>query len=134
MAHLGEGNSIYRFIRSRGLWITVVVVIALFYFLVDPLQSRWVPQCVFHKITGLQCMGCGSQRMAHALLHGNFQEAFRANSFVLMLLPFLVLFTFVELKRTKYPRLYSTFHSQWVIITVSAMLLAWLILRNILHI
>ena len=52
--------------------MTLVVIIgAVFYFAVDPATFPFMPQCVFHRLTGLQCVGCGSQRMLHALLHGD---------------------------------------------------------------
>lgn len=121
-------------IISRGLWIVIPLGILLFYFLVDPMESGWMPQCVFHKLTGWQCMGCGSQRMAHALLHGNIQGAFEANAFVFCCLPILAVMIFVELNRKKFPKLYRRFHSLPVIITMAALLAAWLPLRNFLEI
>lgn len=90
-----------------------------------------MPQCVFHKLTGLQCMGCGAQRMAHAVLHGNFREAMEANIFLFFSLPFLAFLVAVELGRTRFPNLYRRVHSVWVMIIISAMLAAWLIVRNI---
>ena len=104
----------------------------LFYFLVNPSDYSWVPQCVFHKVTGLQCMGCGAQRMIHALLHGDFAGAFHANAFLLISLPFLGFMVFVEFNRKRYSSLYSRLHTLPVIITISSLLLIWLIVRNFL--
>lgn len=117
---------------SKFLWLVVAIGIMIFYFLFDPADSVWMPQCIFHKVTGLQCMGCGTQRMAHALLHGDLQEAFRANAFLLVSLPFLAFLLFVELTRSRHPGLYARIHSQFTIITVSVILFVWFILRNLL--
>ena len=105
-----------------------------FYFIFDPLQSIFMPQCIFHKVTGLQCMGCGSQRMIHALLHGDLQAAFHANAFLFCSLPFLGVLIVVEINRKKWPKLYASIHSLAVIITITAMLVAWLFIRNFLGI
>lgn len=43
--------------------------------------------CLFYRLTGFKCPGCGVSRMCLALLRGDFGEAFRQNRAVLMLLP-----------------------------------------------
>lgn len=42
-------------------------------------------------MTGLDCPGCGGQRAAHQLLHGNFAVAFRSNALFVSLLPLAVI-------------------------------------------
>lgn len=118
-------------LKGNIIWWAIGVVVLLFYFLFDPLEYEWMPQCVFHKLTGLQCMGCGSQRMAHAFLHGDLAGAWNANAFVLCCIPLMVFLVCVELSRKQYPGLYKKVHSKVVIITISAMFVAWLIFRNI---
>ena len=93
-----------------------------------------MPQCLFHKLTGLQCMGCGSQRVVHSLLHGDFAGAWQANAFLVISLPFLIFFLWLEFSRKKYPELYSKVHSQFIIILIASLLFFWLILRNLLSI
>jgi len=107
------------------------MAVAIFYFISDPLESRFMPQCVFHKITGLQCIGCGSQRMAHALLHGDLAEAFKANALALVSLPFIAFLTWVETQRKKRPELYSKVFSTPLIITVGVIMSVWFFLRNL---
>ena len=114
--------------------VSIMAAVFAFYYLADPLETEWMPQCIFHKITGLQCMGCGSQRMLHALLHLNFHGAFMANALLLCSLPFLAFLVYLEISRERHPRLYARLHSVPMMITISAILLAWLIIRNIFNI
>lgn len=104
------------------------------YFLFDPLSTVWMPKCVFHEVTGFQCMGCGSQRMLHALLHGDLAGAMRANMFLFFSLPVILFLLFTELWRKRFPGLYRKIYSVPMIITTAAMLGAWLLVRNMLGI
>ena len=113
------------------VWTVAILVIALFYFLFDPAESEWMPQCIFYKVTGLQCMGCGTQRVLHSLLHGDISSAWQANRFLVISLPFLIFLIWVELTRLRHPKIYSIIHTKATIITIAAMLFAWLLIRNI---
>ncbi|MCH5233845.1 MAG: DUF2752 domain-containing protein [Muribaculaceae bacterium] len=119
---------------NRLYWIAGVSLFLLFYFIFDPLKYGWMPQCFFHKVTGLQCMGCGSQRVVHALLHADISGAIRANALLVFSIPFLIFLLWLEFSRKSHPSLYRKVHSLPLIIVVSAILIAWLILRNILNI
>ena len=35
-----------------------------------------LPECVFHELTGLPCLGCGGTRCARHLVHLDFSQAF----------------------------------------------------------
>lgn len=110
----------------------VLAAVAVFYFVFDPLESRFMPQCMFYKVTGVKCIGCGSQRMAHALLHGDFAGAFEANAFALLSLPLIVFLICVEMQRTRHPRLYARVYSTPLIIGVGVAMAAWFVARNLL--
>ena len=58
-------------------------------FLFDPATHRFYPACLFHKLTGLWCPGCGSTRALHQLIHGNLSAAFRLNPLAVGALPVL---------------------------------------------
>ena len=49
------------------------------------LEPVFFTPCLFHRITGLYCPGCGSGRAVNALFHGRFAEAVSYN----ILLPIL---------------------------------------------
>ena len=121
-------------LRNRWIWISLGIIVLVVYFIFDPSEYIWMPQCVFHRVTGLQCMGCGSQRMVHSLLHGHIREAIQANALIFFSLPFILFLIFVEFNRTRYPNLYKNIHSKGVIIGATAVLIIWLLLRNILGI
>ena len=79
-------------------------------------------------------MGCGTQRMLHALLHGDLGAAFRANALVTMSLPFLALLLWLELTRKRHPRLYARIYSTCTIWGIALILFVWFIVRNIIGI
>lgn len=116
------------------LIVCLVAAGSLFYFFEDPISSRFMPQCIFHRVTGLQCVGCGSQRMAHALLHGDIVGAWHANAFLLLSLPCLLFLIWVDLQRVTRPELYRRVYNVKLCIIVGILLAAWFIIRNILHV
>jgi hypothetical protein len=46
----------------------------------DPSQTSFYPGCAFHRLTGLNCPGCGSTRAVYALLHGRWLVALHDNA------------------------------------------------------
>lgn len=54
----------------------------LFFF--DPARSGFYPSCLFHKLTGLQCPGCGALRALHHLLHGEIWTALQFNALLVV--------------------------------------------------
>jgi hypothetical protein len=52
-------------------------------FFFNPVKHSFYPVCQFHKLTGLNCPGCGATRALYALLHGDILRALRDNVLVL---------------------------------------------------
>jgi Protein of unknown function (DUF2752). len=79
--------------RMKKLVCTMflILVIGLLYILFWFKTGILLP-CLFHKITGLYCPGCGVTRMCLSLLHMNFYQAFRYNAGVMVILPILILY------------------------------------------
>lgn len=102
------------------------------YFIFDPGGSIYAPKCSFHLITGLDCPGCGSQRMIHALLHGHLAEAWHYNAYLLCMLPLIALMLFAAAMRTKMPRLYGALNSFPMIIAIAISMILWGVIRNII--
>lgn len=107
------------------------IAVAVVYFLFDPLESPYMPQCLFKRLTGLSCPGCGSQRVLHALLHGNLAAAFRANALLVVSIPAIAWLAWLETRRLRRPELYMRVYSVATIVTVGVILLLWWVLRNI---
>lgn len=108
------------------------MALAALYYMFDPMQSRWLPKCMFYVLTGWECPGCGSQRMVHALAHGDLMAAWHANAFLLCMLPLLAVMAYASIFREKCQRLYAAVNSVPVIIGAGVALVAWAVLRNLI--
>ncbi len=122
---------------SKRVWIAGIIAVlaislAIVYYYFDPVEARWMPRCLWKVATGTDCPGCGSQRMAHALVHGDISGAWRANAFALCMIPLIGLLLVLELNREKYQKLYRKVHAPWAIWTLVAAVLIWWIVRNII--
>ena len=60
-------------------------------FFFNPSTNGFYPICLFHKLTGWNCPGCGGTRSLYALLHGNVSIALKDNALFVLLLPAVVL-------------------------------------------
>lgn len=107
------------------------VVMASVYFFFDPSEARWMPKCIWKAATGTDCPGCGTQRMAHALMHGDFRGAWQANAFALCMMPVIAFLLFLECFREKYQMFYRRVHSPWVIGMIAVAVVVWWIVRNL---
>lgn len=67
---------------------------ALYLYFHNPYTSIPLP-CAFYMMTGYYCPGCGSGRASYYLLHGRFHQAFIHNRLMIILLPFLGLYSVV---------------------------------------
>lgn len=64
--------------------IGLIPVVATILFIFFPREiteaiSRISPGCIFHRLTGLSCPGCGGTRAAIAMIHGDWIRAFSLN-------------------------------------------------------
>ena len=75
----GKGAAGHRPALRYGCGFATLAAVAVL-FLFNPAGHGFFPPCLFHKLTGLNCPGCGATRAAHELLHGNFAVAFRDNA------------------------------------------------------
>lgn len=53
-------------------------------FFFNPGTSGFYPECQFHKVTGLNCPGCGATRALYELLHGNLPLALKDNALFIL--------------------------------------------------
>jgi len=55
-------------------------------------NSVWLPSCPIHKITGHECLGCGSSRAMISLLSLQIEEAWHFNKLVFIYVPLSAFF------------------------------------------
>jgi len=72
-------------LTAAGLGTAAVV------FFFNPATHAFYPVCQFHRLTGLNCPGCGMTRALYALLHGNFSAALHDNALFVLTLGTLAL-------------------------------------------
>ena len=92
-----------------------------------PTQFAFYPPCMFHKLTGLNCPGCGTTRALHQLLHGHIGAAFRLNP-MLFLLMAVALCAVPSLLRGESPRFLMKPWFGWASVIVVG---GWWVGRNI---
>ncbi len=71
------------------MWASLAVLALGFaaYMLWKTGGAGWMPGCVFRRVTGLECPGCGMTRATYALLHGDVKKAFGFNPVGMVLVP-----------------------------------------------
>lgn len=119
-----------RLIAAIVLAITAIIIVT-FYALIEP-DSGLMPRCPFKMATGWDCPGCGSQRMIHALLHGDISQAWALNPFLFFAAPILLLILLSELLRSRFPRFHRLMTSTPLIASLLTASFLWTIIRNIL--
>ena len=114
------------------LALTALALLGAVFFFFDPVHHSFYPTCMFHKLTGLNCPGCGGLRALHQLTHGNFVTAFHCNPLLIALLPF---FLFVGIRwLTNGGREFNgntVFLRPGVLWTLAAVTLLFTVLRNL---
>ena len=103
----------------------VSLIILLVYYFLNKAFNFTIP-CLFHKITGLYCPGCGITRMLFALLRLDIYQAFRYNPWVFLLLMGYIIYKIIELIRG-----YKFKENKYVVITLLIATLLFGVLRNI---
>ncbi len=76
-----------------GLALLLAGLAAAILFRFDPQRFHFYPVCLFHRVTGLLCPGCGALRALHQLLHGHFLAALQCNALLVLSLPLLAFIT-----------------------------------------
>ncbi|MDR1340336.1 MAG: DUF2752 domain-containing protein [Prevotellaceae bacterium] len=110
----------------------LIVLVVLFF--VNPEHTVWLPKCLFHQLTGLQCPACGTQRAMHQLLHLNVVAAFRCNPFLLVSLPYISALVFFRrfYSGGKLQQLRRLCFSTATVNIYLILLVLWCVVRNLL--
>ena len=122
-------------IRAKHIIIVALMLSIIIYGLFDPITTDFLPSCLFRKLTGYKCPGCGSQRAICSILHGNFETAFYENSLFVIALPYFLLILMFELfdkASQRFSVLYKIIYSASTIKIILLLILAFGISRNFL--
>lgn len=112
--------------------IAVLCSLMVLYFVFDPAEQGWFPGCLIKLVTGFECPACGTQRMIHALLHGDIMTALLLNPFMLLvLMPMVALLAVVLIApegKLEWLKRFVTHPATLILIFIIS--LAWGIVRN----
>lgn len=89
--------------RNSIIFISILAIIACIGAVTvkkyNPEEHSFFIPCIFYKLTGIKCAGCGMTRAIHNLLNGRIKEAIWYN---LMLLPSAVIFSYSTYRYLRY--------------------------------
>jgi len=86
---------------KKAQMLLLLTVALLLLFLFNPAVSSFYPPCIFKRITGYYCQGCGSLRALHNLLHGDFAAAVKMNFLLTVTLPLIVVNSVINIRNNK---------------------------------
>jgi hypothetical protein len=111
------------------LFVAIVFVCVLLF--KHPSDYGFIPSCVFYKMTGLYCPGCGSMRAMHFLLTGSIFLSLRCNPLVIFLFP-LIIFLLIKWLYAIFGQKELTFRGlQYIYWGVLVVIVLFFIIRNI---
>ena len=117
--------------KNKVLKDILLLLVLILYLIIGHIYHIYIP-CVFHKLTGLYCPGCGLTRMLYSIIKLDFYAAFRYNPLLFILFPFgLVLFInyVISLLKNKQPLYLKVPDYIWYILII--LLIIYGIVRNI---
>ncbi len=111
--------------------LATFVIIVLYSF--DPADSKnFYPPSLSRSWGNFYCVGCGTFRSLHQLLHGNWQSALRFNPLLIISLPYFVYWILPSFLRYFYGiNLYTIQHKNKQIIAIISVCLVYGVLRNV---
>ncbi len=121
-----------RRIKRACLILAAAGIVLVVYYFLNPLTSGLAPKCLIKTLTGIDCPGCGSQRMFHALALGDFAGAWNANPFLICFIPILGWWVWIDLDTSTYPRAAHIINSHAFIFSVLIIIIIWTVIRNFL--
>ncbi len=79
----------------------ILMVLSVYVYFKDPFNGPILP-CIFNKITGFYCPGCGMTRAVNSCFKFNFYQALRFNALLFIMPIMLGIYYFVNhMKKTK---------------------------------
>lgn len=104
---------------------------AVIYLTICGTDTPWVPKCLFHSLTGLDCPGCGSQRAIAAATHGRWADAWNFNPALWVGLCVAVLYICFPGRRVHRSRIERVLYSPAAYALIAMAIVAWAVWRNV---
>lgn len=103
--------------KNEMKWLlSIGIVFLIIAYLGKPLNGPIIP-CIFNKITGLFCPGCGMTRAVHSMMHFEIGQALRYNFLIIIIPPFMGIYLFLHYKSADKAAMIITY--AMLIITIS---------------
>ena len=83
-------TTVFKRVNAIMPYLLPVLIIAagIVYYYIDPQSDIHPIQCSWRLWTGTSCPSCGGQRALHALVHGQWAEAWHYNLFFVVSIPY----------------------------------------------
>ena len=117
-----------------SLLIVIIIIILIILKYNNPENVSIFPPCLFYKLTGIKCAGCGITRAMHNLLNFEFEKALLLNPLIYVYIFYFiyVVAKYIILKqKLKKVTIDNYTYSLYVILIVTIL---FMILRNIINI
>lgn len=115
--------------------LITLTILAIIYKTHNPESSIFFPKCMFYKLTGLECPGCGSQRAVHYLLNFDIINASKENALLVLSLPYLftgLVFDLINNPNVKILKLRNVFFGKKAIFLILTIIFLFWLLRNVI--
>lgn len=123
----------YQRLLFATIALVAIVAIALYSYFIDSTHYELAPKCLFLKLTGFKCPGCGTQRALHSLMHLDIAGVARYNPLLYAAIPYLMLLSYLEFLggNKRNPKLSNTVYSPKAIMAAFYIIVAYWVLRNV---
>ena len=116
--------------RGRAAGDIILIVTGLIVVFVIP-RSGFIPTgCLFNKITGYYCAGCGISRGIHSLLRGNVYAAMHQNILLVTAFPLSAVWLTIRLVKLKQSGNFKKYDIAMIVFFI-IMVIVFMVLRNI---
>lgn len=121
-------------IKRVALLAALFIIIGILYAVIISLLNFGIP-CVFYKITGLRCPGCGMTRSILALIKFDVYGAIKYNAFSFFIIAYILCaFVCTSKEYILYGKYRLNAGKEFISIIFLVLLLLWFVVRNILGI
>ena len=84
--------------KEIGIITLAIIGLSVFVYFKDPFKGPILP-CIFNKITGFYCPGCGMTRAVNSIFNFKFYQAFRFNALIFIMPIMLAIYCLLSYKK-----------------------------------